>query len=94
MTPRFLPTVTNASKHLSMSCALCTAEICTLIRASPVGRDEGGKRRDREVYKEGGREEKRSRTNKKGGRKSNQMFTKHPTKFIGDQVMIISSMSN
>ena len=30
----------NASKHLSMSCVLCTAEICTLMRASPVGREK------------------------------------------------------
>lgn len=40
MTPRFLPMSLNASKHLSISCVLCTAEICTLMRASPVGREE------------------------------------------------------
>ena len=37
----FLPMSLNASKHLSISCVLCRAEICTLMRASPVGRGKG-----------------------------------------------------
>ena len=50
----------NASKHLSMSCVLCTAEICTLMRASPVGREEEEGERKGEGGREwrgGGREE-------------------------------------
>ena len=39
----FLPMSLNASKHLSISCVLCRAEICTLMRASPVGRGKGGR---------------------------------------------------
>lgn len=59
MTPLFLPISMKASRHLSMSSRLCVADSCTLMRASPEGLRDGGRRVCEQVNEEGkeGKEE-------------------------------------